>query len=264
MTAFLSARQICEAALRKVGAFPTSDTAAEPEHMKEAMRWLALRLDHIAGSRRREWLISPTLTVPLNIANQKTYEISTQVGAAWPRQGFEHVIVAFVEDQYGNRWPVEVVDREKFEDVCKTAESGEPAWIYFDRLTNRDLSPEVSVWPVPTVTTYLLKIIMQMNAPDIMPSGVSGDDIDGALAHGLRRTWQLWAVFQLAADLGSGPIRHLPVERFNLFTAQAERALADLENVEDREKTTGPPICASGFDYEIERGPWPDTWRADT
>jgi hypothetical protein len=264
MTAFLSARQVCETALRKIGAFPINDTAARPEHLKEAMRWLALRLDHIAGSRRREWLISPTLTVPLNVANQKTYELSTQVGGSWPRQGFEHIIVAFIEDQYGNRWPVEVVDREKFEDVCKTTESGEPAWIYLDRLTNRDLSPEVSVWPVPTITTYVLKIIMQMNAPDIMPSGVSGDDIDGALAHGLRRTWQLWAVMQLSADLGSGPIRQIPGEYLERFERQAKAAYDDLDGYEDRERVTGPPICASGFDYEYERGPWPDTWRTDT
>lgn len=266
MTVFLSARQICETALRKIGAFSINDTAAQPNHLAEAMRWLALRLDHVSSTRRREWLLSPTVNVPLTVAGQRDYELSIAVGASWPARGYGRAIIAWIEDGNGNRDPVTILKREDFENVCRTDESGQPWHITFDMLENRDGSPTMSIWPVPATTNYIVRLIFQTQPADIMPSGVAGDDIDGALSHGLRRTWQLWAVMQLAADLGSGPIRHLPSEFFDRFRAQAKEAYEELDQYEDREPDTSDPICRSGFDdYELDAGLYfPDRWRTDT
>jgi len=255
-TGLLSAIGLCERALRKIQAFSINETAARPEYMHEALIWLSLLLDHLSGTQRRYWLLSETMSVPLNVANQRTYDnIDTLVGSSWPANGVGMPVMAWIETTGGqNRWPLQIVRREEFEEVSRTAQSGEPIYVYFDPAVDPDLSPKFSVYPVPAVATYIMRVIFQLMPNRVAPATVSGaiPKPSGKADHGLRRSWQMWAITALAAELGDGPIRKLDGSTIRAWRDEAEAMLTDLESYEDTQHETTPPVVSPGWDYGSE------------
>ncbi|KKK51568.1 hypothetical protein LCGC14_3113640, partial [marine sediment metagenome] len=199
MSVLFTAKQICEMALQAIGAYSINDTAAEPEHLKRALSWFDLNMAELAGIQRMFWLVPSTLTIAL-AADKRTYDLLDTLGASAPADGIQFPVEAHLDDGSGNRTPLEILRRDEYEGLAKLTTTGTPDRIYIDRL----IEPTMSVYPIPTVSTDKVKLVVQTFAPSFASSRTGGS------ATGLRAAWQNWAVNKLAASLGNGPIRKLP------------------------------------------------------
>lgn len=83
MSAVLSAVEICERALRAIGAFPVTDSAADGEQLREAMTWLDLIMAEVAGTGKLFNLIPNTISLNL-INGTSRYDLNTALGANLP------------------------------------------------------------------------------------------------------------------------------------------------------------------------------------
>jgi len=233
MSLLFTAKQICELALQSIGAYSINDTAAEPEHLKRALSWLDLNMAELAGVQRMFWLVPSTLTISLT-ANTRTYDLLTTLGASAPADGIQFPVGAHLEDGNGNRTPLELLRRDEYEGLSKLTTTGTPDRIHIDRLTE----PTMSVYPIPTVATFKVELVVQTFAPSF------ADSRDGALATGLRAAWQKWAVNKLAASIGNGPVRKLPRQEIIDYEQLADISRRELLAFENREHESGPPVTA--------------------
>lgn len=241
MSRILTAKEICERALRAVGAFPVTQSAADTEHLREAMFWLDLNLAQLSGSTRIFWLVPDTVLQELENGVQ-SYALNTTLGADLPLDGIQFPVEAWLQDDAGNRGPLEIVQRHKFEDVCRPAEVGVPKFIYIDRL----VSPTMQVYPTldaDETAVYTVHLVVQRFSPNVSPGGVTGQQPQSGVLTGVRQAWQRWLILQLSHDIGSGPVYTLPESRLRRFKSEADSALSDLLAFENREHASTPPVC---------------------
>ena len=233
MSVLFTAKQICEMALQAIGAYSINDTAAEPEHLKRALSWFDLNMAELAGIQRMFWLVPSTLTISLT-ANTRTYDLLDTLGASAPADGIQFPVEAHLDDGSGNRTSLEILRRDEYEGLAKLTTTGTPDRIYIDRL----IEPTMSVYPIPTVSTDKVKLVVQTFAPSFASSRTGGS------ATGLRAAWQNWAVNKLAASIGNGPIRKLPRPEIKDYLQLAENSKQELLAFENREHESGPPVTA--------------------
>lgn len=241
MSKVLPAAQICAEALRAIGAFPVTESAPDGEQLRTAMTWLDLIMAQLAGTTRVFALVPATLEIAIVNGTQQ-YDLTTELAADLPIDRTQFPVDAWLEDGDGNRSPLTIVTRNKFEDVSKTSETGVPCWIYIDRLPS---SPQLYIFPTPDstdTTEYVIKLVVQKYAPNVAPAGVTGTQPSGSIAHGFSVAWQRHLIAQLAHDLGAGPIVKLPETSLNRFMGMAAQAKAQIEAFENREHDTEPPI----------------------
>jgi hypothetical protein len=241
MSQVLTVSEICGRALRAIGSFPLTETAPDGEALREAMSWLDLIMAEFAGAHRLFFLVPDT--IPLTIeAGKSAYDLETDLGADLPLDGIQFPAFATLDDGNGNRSPVEIVARDRYELLCRPAQTGTPKIAYVDRLP----SPTLRIYPTPASSdpnTYTLMLVVQRYAPNVAPTPVSGVQANVNKLTGFRQAWQRWLVAQLAHDLGSGPIKKLPEPSLTRFSAMAAQAKSDLLAFENREHETTPPIC---------------------
>ena len=103
MSNVYSAKELCERALRAIGAFPVTDSAADGEQLREAMTWLDLILAENAGINKLLFLIpSPTL-VQFTITNGTgAYDLIAALGANAPVDGVQFPVAAYLSRTAGN------------------------------------------------------------------------------------------------------------------------------------------------------------------
>lgn len=143
-----------------------------------------------------------------------------------------------------HRHPIEIVKRETFEATRLPDENGHPRMIYIDRLPDSQLS--VHPYPQATDTNlYILDIDVQTYAPNVSPLGVTGTQSVASNLIKFRQAWNRYFVFQLAHDLGSGPIFKIAETSLNRFGKVAVAARAELLAFENQEHDDEPPICDS-------------------
>lgn len=225
---------ICERALRKIGAYSINDSAADPEELAEAVYWLDLAVAELAGTSHCVWLVPTTLTIPLS-ADTATYDLSDVLGDDYPTDGILFPIEAYVRDDDDNDTPIEIVRRRDYEEITDKATSGKPDRIYIDRLAD---DQNISVYPVPTDTSYSIRLVAQTYAPDFVGSNLRA--VNGNVAHGLSAEWQRWMILQNAADIGSGPVRRLPPGEISEIRRDAEISKARLLAYSNDEKDSMP------------------------
>jgi hypothetical protein len=254
-----TAKELCERALRAIGEFPITESAASPEHLREAMEWLDMILAERAAVTRIFSLIPATLSVPIVNGLFDPYNLNTALGADLPLDRVQFPVEAWIEDQAGNRYDCMIAQRQDFENVPNAATAtGRPTMIHIDRIP----TPTLRFYPVAAATdsnTYTLKLIVQTYAPNVSPGGVTGNSPSGSVLTNFRQGWQRWIVSQLSHDLGSGPIVKLPDASLNRFAGMASQALAGLLPVENQEHDTEPPIADDAFD-DGDRGPRDGAW----
>lgn len=241
MSRILPAKDICERSLRAMGAFPVTESAADGEQLREAMTWLDLLLAQVTGTTRMFSRLDATLSMPITNGTA-LYDLYSTLGSELPTDRIQYVVDAWIEDGDGNRSPIEIVNRFKFEDVCRPTQTGKPAWIYFDQQQN----PKLSIYPTPDTsdtTTYSLKLVVQRYSPNVAPGGVTGTQPSASVLHGMGQAWQRHLIFQLAHDLGSGPVAKLDERSLTRFKATADEAKAALLAFENREHETTEPVC---------------------
>lgn len=240
MSRSLTAREICERALRQINAYPITESAPDGEQLREALFWLDLIMAEIAGEGHLFWLKTDLLTLDLE-PGVASYRLSATMGAEFPLDGVQFPIEAFLEDDAGRRSPITIVRRDTFQDVRDAAEPGVPTMVYIDRLA----SPTLFVHPViptGTATAYKILLVVQTYAPNVAPSGVSGNRPQGSALTGFRQAWQRYLIYRLAFDLGTGPIHKLSNSSLQVFKREIEEAKAALEAFENQEHDTEDPV----------------------
>ena len=233
MSKLWKASGICERALRKIGAFSVNDTAADPEELAEALYWLDLAVAELAGTEQCQWLIPTTLSIALS-ANTASYDLSTALGTANPTDGVLFPIEAWIRDSNGLDTPIDIIRRRDFEDIEDKDKSGIPDRIYIDRL-NEDQN--IFIYPVVDETGYSIRLLCQTYAANLGGTGLTAT---GNIAHGFSAEWQKWMVLQNSADIGSGPVRRLPISETDRIRAEAGTSLAKLMAFSNREKVSQP------------------------
>lgn len=242
MSQVFTAKQLCERALRAIGAFPVTESAADGEQLREAMTWLDLIMAETSGIDRVFSLVPATLDIAITNGTQ-SYDLNTALGTDLPLDRVQFPVDCWVEDDGGNRTPIEIVDRKKFESVPRLDESGRPCRIYIDRLAP---APTLQIFPTPATTDsaeYTLKLIVQTYAPNVAPGGVTGTTPSASVLTKFRQAWQRWLVLQLSHDLGCGPIFKLPETSLTRFAISAKIAKDHLLAFENREHQTTEPVC---------------------
>lgn len=254
MSRVLTAKEVCERALRDIGAFPISDSAADGEDLREAMYRLDLILSEVSGTA--DWLIHQVPDpIPLTLeAGQQEYVLSSEMGSGtYPTNGIQFVREAWIETAAGNRSKIDIVSKSQFENVADPDRTGVPQWVYIDK----DVTPSPTLKTFPTLhadetETYTVYLLCETFAPNVSPGGVSGTKPDGQTAHSFRPAWQRWLIYRLAADCGRGAIRRLPQGSINDYDQQAERAYRLLAAYENRENDDSAPIAEPNEPYERE------------
>jgi hypothetical protein len=238
MSVLLTANQIAERALRKIGSFPITETAARPEELAEALFWLDLIIASLPSEVRRYWLLSDTLHLPL-LPGTEVYRLADLPD--WPAEGVEHVTHCWLEDPSGNRSAVAIVGRTEFDLRSRLDTPGRPELVHIDR----SLDPKLRAWPVIAVADFRLGLIVQKLGPDLAPRDSSPRLNRSHQEHGLPATWQMWAVNELAIRLGDGPVRKLAGQTIAAWKAENLALKADLDAFQDAEHQNTPPITMS-------------------
>lgn len=233
----LSVRRVCEEALRKIGAYSINDTAADGEHLRIAINWLDIIMGELSGTTRLFWLVSEPLTLALNVADQKAWPLPASLGSDAPAEGVQFPISAVLVDDDGNRTPLSILRLDQYQALEDPNETGVPTSVYIDRL----LEPTLYVHPVPDVATFSIELIVQTFSKTIASDRAVANARAGSDSHGLRLTWQKWAIYELAASLGDGTIRTLAETRLARLQTTADRSRALLLAYENRDQNSEAP-----------------------
>jgi hypothetical protein len=237
------ARQICERALRLVGAYSINETAARAAYMDEALWWLDMAQAQLAGTVECFWLKTETVGFDLT-AGASEYELKSALGPDWPTEGIEYVTDAWLEDEAGNRYPLEIMRRQDFESVENAADTGQPAWLHINRVAE----PTVRTYPVlaDESQTWTVKLVIQKQTPIIAGVGpIPKEDAGQSIETSFPAAWSRHLAYTTAADIGNGPVRKLPLQTINDYRGQADRAFAAMEGFSNRERETTPPVTQS-------------------
>lgn len=243
MSQVFTAKKICEEALGAIGAFPVTESAADPEHLRRAMTWLDLLLAQLAGSTRLFALVPATITLTLE-AGEDEYNLVETLGTELPTDKIQFPVNAWLEDGSGNRTPLTIHPRDKFEAIkTVTTTTGPPTCIYIDRLA---AAPTLFTYPTvdaSDTTPWIIKLDVQTYAPNVAPAGVTGTQPSGSVLTNFSQAWQRYMIVALAHDLGMGPIYKLSEQRLTRLDTKAKEAKTDLLAFENREHDTEPPVC---------------------
>jgi len=228
MSGLFSASQICERALRKIGAFSINDSAADGEELQEAAFWFDMILSELAETEACFWLRPDTISSGLTAA-QASYVLATLMGTSYPSDGLVSV-VSIQYDDGSNSQELTPMRRSEYEGLSQKDTSGTPTFYYLDRLTDA-AEQTLYLYPVPVVAGSL-EMLVQVETPEVSKTPDNR-------AHGLRRGWQRFLITSVAAEIGDGPVRRLPSSEVDRYRRDAEIAFKKLSkaNSSNTERT---------------------------
>jgi len=232
----LSAVEVGERALRKVGAFSINDEAADPDELDETLRWLDMIVAEVTGTRRCYWLSPATVTFDWPAA-EASVVLADQMGADYPPTGILFPVRAWrVDVTTGLRQAeIELCRRKKYEAKSNLATAGSPEILFIDRLVQEQ---RAYVWPVPS-TADVWQIALEFQTYSRSVLGEQGGEQSGDVPHGFDQTWQLWMVTRLAAEIGDGPVKRLDASTIRDWRTLADGYLSALL-YHNREKNNRP------------------------
>jgi hypothetical protein len=239
MPRLLTAAQIAEGALRRIGSLSPRDQP-DPDELDIALGALDLIVGELAGTMTCYWLVPAEFTLSLT-SGTASYDLLTALGSSYPDAGLQFPLSAYLlypVDGDGNqrKTPVEIVRRRAFLAHEQAAQAGAPSEIYIDRLT----PPTLSTWPVIDQTGYSLLLHYQTYSADLREDG-------GNRPHGLPAAWQRWAELATAADIADGPLGRLPGPRVQMLIQRAAEAKRELKAYNNREHSTRRAVAYRDF-----------------
>lgn len=224
-----SINEICERALRKIGALAIRSSGARQGEMDEARYWLDMHVGHIAGTKRTWWAVPRTATFALTPGTTE-YNLASVLGAKAPN-GVEFAIGLWLLDATGaNLHEIKILRRQEWEALTPDPTSGEPVYCYI----NRDQAPTLFLPNVPTTQAYSVKFLFQSYAPNI----VSKRGLERVTT--FRSSYTLYLVTQLSALIADGPVRKLPKDEVDSMYSRAATLWRDIESYEDQEQNNEP------------------------
>lgn len=232
-----TAKEMVERACRKIGAFSINDDAVADNDAKETLYWLDMMLAHYAAKRPYLALRRDELSITL-VEDEPSYNLRVELNASLPT-GTQYPVEAMLQDDNGNRRPLRIVTHREFRRIKLPTTSGTPEIVYIDRLND----PSMRVYPVPGENEdgWTIILTVQTFSPTVRPRNINRDTGLTNQPTGLRASWQLWGVCELACLIGNGPVRTLPVDRIRDYRAEAARYEADLMSYENREHDNDSP-----------------------
>lgn len=237
MSRTLKAREIAERVLRLIGDFPVTESAADPESLRETLHWLDLNMAEVSGTMRLLFQIPEPISLPL-AGGQQEYFLPDEI-ADYPDNGIQFPVAAWMEDASGNRYDIKIVARDNWIKASDPDVEGTPCEIYIDRLPD----PTLYVRPVPPDDdVWTLYLEVQTFSHDVSPAGVSGTRPKGATETGFRDAWQRWLIYKTGIDVGGGPVRTLSEHRIARFEKEETKARLRLEAFENRQHDTEDPV----------------------
>lgn len=234
MPTTLSAKDIAEEALRKIGRFPSTQDQADAGDLKKSLRMLEIILqDRFGqGSMTSAW---GTVRVPLTASTQIYPLKNQQTDAAI--NGVQFVYAAeLITIASGESCPIDVINEKKFFERDQNC-VGRPCAVYINKgpdsanelmLINPILGAEVADG------TYEIYLQVQTFATTISQNGV------GAKLINIRPTYYLWAIKKLAYELGNGTLRQLPTAELNRLQKDYMLDEAKLDAFDGRENDSQP------------------------
>lgn len=249
MSYLFTAKQIAEEALRKIGAYSINDSAADGTELRVALNWLDLIMAELSGTTQIFWLVRNEVNLTL-VSDQRSYTLPAALNAEAPANGIQFINGATLVDQDGNRSDLTILDYQTYNAVTDKNAQGEPTGIYVERLDN----PVLYAYPVANFDTSLgqtrtIELSLQTFANTVAADrATTRMASEGALQHGLRLSWQKWAIYELARSLGDGTIRNLPSGRLDRLKDTALMAKKELLAFENRE-VFDAPIRTAYRDY---------------
>lgn len=219
MSQLLNSRQVSELALRRIGAFAISDSAADPNELSVSCG----ALDRLVSEKCAVMRCWPFVRINKRFLLPQTpsFDLYDQAGSVIPLGTFQYFVSATVRTvaDAANEQPLRPIILAEYEDIENKVTTGTPEVIYVSRETPR---PTIYLHPVPGNALHQLDLTFQAPSADMSAT-------TGSIAHGLEASWQRWMEYQLSVDVGSGPVRSLPKSELDVWQAQADRSWADLE-----------------------------------
>ena len=216
MSARLTAIEIATRALRLVGEVTPRD---EPDGhvLKRALEELDTVIADVISDQRCWWFVRRD--VPLNyIAGTATYAV--------PNNGDEptqSVLEAYAHVSGSDR-PVDIIPLREYEAIDKKTQVGAPEVAI---VTHGIIQQQMTVWPVPD-QAYTGTLVVVVEAPDVTKA-------TGRTKHGLRTSWQGWAIDATAWRCSRGPVRNLPIPEQRELERVATGRLETLFSYDNRE-----------------------------
>ena len=196
MATVLTGKDIAARALEVIGATSLSDSGPSGVHQARALAHLGMILDSFAGSIDVRWWQPEPATIPF-VLNQTKYSTSSLASGA----GVIVVLGLQLIDSSSDLRSIELLGKGEFEKLDPGAAASTPtaACVY-----QVDGQTVIKVHPKPNaaaVSSYSLYVSYQRGA-----SVVTTGDANLKLAQALN----MFLVWQLAYNLGTGVIRKLP------------------------------------------------------
>jgi hypothetical protein len=252
MSHLLSVGEICDRALRKIGAYPTRSSGARADDSEEARYWLDLVVAHEAARSRMWWLVPSAATFPL-VSGTASYDLSQQLGGSQAPNGIASVvsIILYNADTGADIHSVPMLRRQEFEARnlpqggthdspwewsssglgmgASSETTGTPTICHIDRAQ----APTIRFAPTPDDgLNYGVRVVFQGYSEDFVRASVDQRTLS------LRSSWYMWLVTALAAELGDGPVRKLPADEVRDMKQDARGLRGDLEAYDAEETAT--------------------------
>ena len=253
MSRLYSISEICDRALRKIGAFAIRSSGARPEEIEEARYWLDMTVGHQSSRMRTWWMVPGSGTFNLTSGTAE-YDLAASLGQAQAPTGVQFVIAVYLYNTTTGTdiHEIPIVRRQEWEHrqigglpddsdrspflwgtdgALPAIEPGQPKACYIDR----QQAPTIHLSPTPDdVTPYGLRVVFQSYATDFTKEPPNDK------TYKLRTAWNLWVVTALAAQIGNGPVRKLPQDEVKDMRSEATRLRDELEAYENMEHANEP------------------------
>lgn len=203
MALVLSPARLAVLALRRIRNVSWFEGEAEGNALAIALEHLDLIVSELGGTERLWWLQKFDQEVPV-VGGQRDYDLS---GILTPDP--QDIIKAAWIDEFSRRDPLVLYRRADWDELDDRdiAEAAKPCGAYIEHTPQSMMR----LYPTPTedgtinlTAQVLTGSLTQTDAPMDVPA-----------------SWQRYFVIALAADLGSGPIETLPVERLDRLKQEA-------------------------------------------
>lgn len=223
-----SSSYIAEQALRQIGVLSPLDTAALPEEFDVALDRLALLIDELIETEQLQFFLPANQTFTLEANKTTSYNLN----------GILDVPLVFVTQVFlvfpgtGRKTEIKQLRRNVFDlETYEPDRKGLPKFCYVEN----KFAPTIQFYPTIPQEGYQIELSGFRQSADITLE-------EGRTTHGFPAGWQRGLIYLLAADIGSGPVKTIPLNERRQFAATGEAKLRRLQARQNKEQVQRPNI----------------------